>query len=1356
MVDFLKIATRSTKKGILEVYPKFIVGKSSDLMIRGGDFYAIWLEDRGLWSTDEQDVINLVDDELNKFVKENKNKYDDMLMVRYMWDSESGVIDTWHRYCQKQLRDNYHPLDEELIFSNQKGCKEKYASKRLSYPLEPAPYEAWDQLLSLLYEPKERHKIEWLIGSVVTGASKSLEKFGVLYGAPGSGKGTVLRIIQRLFKEYYTVFDAKALGSSTDSFALEAFKNNPLVAIQFDGDLSHIEDNTRLNSLVSHETMMVNEKHKSLYRMTFITLLFMGTNKPVKITDSKSGIIRRLIDITPIGDKIPRELYDKLVSQAREELSGIAWHCKEVFEENPMYYEDYIPTLMMSESNDFYNFMLDSYTIFKKEDGTTLKAAWEMYKTYCDNAKVPFPLSMRMFKSELRTYFKNYDERINKNGDWVRSYFSGFKTKIFLKENVDPIVQEINIPKKKKNVIEFLAQPSYFDSYCKTCLAQYASTNETPRKKWVDVNTPLSVIDTSKLHYVKLNEPNHIVIDFDLKDENGEKSFERNLEEASKWPKTYAELSKSGKGIHLHYIYDGDVSLLERLYSKDIEIKVFTGDSSLRRKLTLCNAETINHLDDILPKRKENKVVNFDSIQNEKALRTLIAKNLNKEYHSATKPSVDFIYKSLEDAYNAGLKYDVSDMYDDILAFAMQSTNNAEYCMKLVEKMHLKSDEPSDGVDNNDQPIVFYDVEIFPNLFFISWKLQGSKKHNHLFNPTPRELEPLFKYRLIGYNCRRYDNHVVYARYLGYNNQELFELSQKIVTSKSKNNNCFFQEAYNLSYTDIYDYLNANNKMSLKKWEIKLGIKHQECPLPWDKPVPEDQWHIVAEYCDNDVDAEEAVFDATQEDFMTRKLLVRIANILCPSIHSCVNDTTNQLTGRIIFRGNKKPQDQFLYTNLATGERSDGYIDPHSFPGYVYEQGKSTYLGEEIGEGGYVWAENGMFGRTKTFDVASMHPSTIEALKLFGDTYTKNFSELKKFRVHVKHSEWDAAKELMDGALAGFIDEILEEGATDGLANSLKTAINSVYGLTSAKFENICRDPRNVDNIVAKRGALFMCQLKHELLDMGAHVIHIKTDSIKVVDPTPEIEEYILKRGAEYGYIFEVESIYERICLVNDAVYIAKKDLTDPEYLKEAQKAMDEKRDLPTRWTATGTQFAVPYVFKTCFSHEPIEFKDLCETKKVETCLYLDMNENLLDENQELYQRIKDIRAEEKTLEAGKTLSKPKQKLIDEYRYMSDEELDAKLASYHSYVFIGKVGLFTPIKQGRGGGILLKETLKKNGVSGMDSVVGTKGYRWLESDQVIKEHREDDVDLDYYNNLVYSAINTISKFGDYEWFVSDD
>ena len=204
----------------------------------------------------------------------------------------------------------------------------------------------------------------------------------VLYGAAGTGKSTVLNIIQQLFDGYYSVFDAKALGSSSNSFALEAFKSNPLVAIQHDGDLSRIEDNTRLNSLVSHELMTVNEKFKSTYANRFKCFLFMGTNKPVKITDAKSGLIRRLIDVSPSGDKLSPKEYKTVMKQIEFELGAIAYHCQNVYLANPGMYDDYIPVAMLGASNDFYNFIIDSYHVFKKEDGTTLKASWEMYKTY--------------------------------------------------------------------------------------------------------------------------------------------------------------------------------------------------------------------------------------------------------------------------------------------------------------------------------------------------------------------------------------------------------------------------------------------------------------------------------------------------------------------------------------------------------------------------------------------------------------------------------------------------------------------------------------------------------------------------------------------------------------------------------------------------------------------------------------------------------------------------------------------------------------------------------------------------------------------------------------------------------------
>lgn len=650
MSDFFKIDTRPGKRGVTEIYPKFIVGKPNDLMIRGSDFYAIWMEERGLWSTDEQDVIRTIDRELRTYADEYQKTHDNGFHVLYMWDAESGIIDNWHKYCQRQMRDNFHPLDEVLIFSNTPVKKESYASKRLPYPLEPGNISAYDELMGVLYSPEEREKLEWAIGAVVNGASKEVQKFIVLYGDPGSGKSTVLNIVQKLFEGYCGVFDSRALGSSSNAFALEAFKSNPLVSIQHDGDLSRIEDNTRLNSLVSHETMLVNEKFKSQYPTRFNCFLFLGTNKAVKITDAKSGLIRRLIDVTPTGDKLPVKRYLDLVNKVNFELGGIAWHCKEVYEANPRQYDDYIPTRMLGASNDFYNFMLDSFYIFKKEDGVSLKRAWAMYKDYNTETNVQYPYSRRAFREELMNYFSDYKEReADVNGERVRSYYSGFKVDKF-PEFADPKPAEEGISEPPASSwIEFKEQHSLLDDICAGCPAQYANENGTPTDKWEDVHTTLSDLDTSRLHYVRVPQE-HIVIDFDIPGPDGKKCFEKNLKAASKWPRTYAELSKSGAGIHLHYIYTGDVAKLSRIYDENIEVKVFTGKSSLRRKLSKCNDISVASISSGLPLKGE-KMVDAKQVQNERHLRILIKKALAKEISPYTKPNVDFIAHVMEEAY---------------------------------------------------------------------------------------------------------------------------------------------------------------------------------------------------------------------------------------------------------------------------------------------------------------------------------------------------------------------------------------------------------------------------------------------------------------------------------------------------------------------------------------------------------------------------------------------------------------------------------------------------------------------------------------------------------------------------------
>ena len=791
MVDFFLVSTKPTKRGSVEIYPKFIIKKSSDLMIRGGDFYAIWIEELGLWSTDEQDVLQIIDRELDKYAEENRHKFDADIKVLHMWDSENGMIDRWHKYCKKDMRDDFHMLDEKLIFSNIETTKKDYASKRLSYPLEAGDLSAYEKLMSTLYSPEERHKIEWAIGSIVSGDSKKLQKFMVLYGAAGTGKSTILNVIQKLFDGYYSVFDAKALGSASNSFALEAFKTNPLVAIQHDGDLSRIEDNTRLNSLVSHEWMTVNEKFKSTYTNRFKCFLFMGTNKPVKITDAKSGLIRRLIDVSPSGQKLNPKEYKSIVKQVDFELGAIAYHCQEVYLDDPGYYDDYVPIAMLGASNDFYNFIIDSYHVFKKEDGTTLKAAWEMYKTYCEDAKVTFPYSQRIFKEELKNYFWEHKDRYDfGDGTRVRNYYSGFRTDKFEEQNGSKKKDK----KLKPYIIDFKVQDSIFDKECADCPAQYATEQQTPRKPWDRVTSKLDSLDTKKVHYVRVSE-NHIVVDFDIPDENGDKSLEHNIKAANQFPPTYAELSKSGCGIHLHYIYTGDVSKLSRIYDDHIEVKVFTGKSSLRRKLSKCNTLPITTINAGLPLKGESKVVNDKVVQSEKGLRRQIRQKLNKEIHPNTKPSIDFIYKILEDSYNSGLVYDVTDMRNAVLAFAANSSNKSEYCIKLVNRMKFKSDDQSPSAKDDKAKLVFYDVEVFPNLFLVNWKFEGpGASVVRMINPTSKEIEELMKFNLVGFNCRRYDNHILYARLMGYTNEQLYNLSQRIISSekKARSNNCFF------------------------------------------------------------------------------------------------------------------------------------------------------------------------------------------------------------------------------------------------------------------------------------------------------------------------------------------------------------------------------------------------------------------------------------------------------------------------------------------------------------------------------------------------------------------------------------
>ncbi|MBF1307851.1 MAG: hypothetical protein HXN00_00185 [Porphyromonadaceae bacterium] len=1150
-MDFYEIKERALKSGTTEVRPAWRVQRFKDLMVRGKSFYAVYNPETHFWSTDEYDLVRIVDADVARQVQEASERIDGTVWPRYLGDYDSKTYTDYKSWMSK-LPDSHNPLDSKILFANQTPRREDYVTGTLSYSLSDTPCPAYEELMRTLYDPDEREKLEWGIGSIFVGDSTWIQKFFVLYGSSGSGKSTVLNLISKLLEDHVSYFDAASLGRPSDQFALEPFKSNPRVAIQHDGNLARITDNSRLNSLVSHETMVMNEKGKSLYEFAPEAMLFVGTNLPVRITDSKSGLTRRLIDVEPSGRKLDIHRYNEIMSRIEDERGAIVKHCMDLYKsKGASYYDDYKPVSMMSKTNPIFNF-LDFYRDeLDDEDGVTLKRIYEMYKEYSQTYSDGTIYPMYKFKDEIRDYFEEFHDRLWIDGSYRRKVYKGLlKSKFSQGEKTENPIPDWT---------EMKEQPSYLDELYKDRPAQYANEKGLPAKRWDDVTTTLKDLDTGKEHYVLVPEQD-VVIDIDL-----DKDRDKCLEEARRWVPSYAELSRSGGGIHIHYRYSGDPSVLSRLVRPGVECKVYSGKSALRRRLTECTAhQGLTAVEDGYLPVKEKPLIRQEVMQNEKSIRKLIERNLRKEFHPGTKPSIDFIMKVLTDAKESGMDYDVSDMRQKVLTFAMKSTHQADYCIKLVQEMPFSSEgdhEETYEEPDDDTPII-YDVEVFPNLFLVNWKVRGSDKIQRMINPTPNEISDLCEKRLVGFNNRRYDNHILYGRILGYSNIQLYHLSRKIINNLIKEG---FREAYNLSYTDIYDF--AAKKQSLKKWEIELGIHHKELGLPWDEPVPEEMWEEVAAYCDNDVIATEKVWDHLEADWEARQILAAIAGLP-------VNSSTNKLTTQIIFQGQRDTQKYLQYTDLS-----------EMFPGYKYEYGKSTYRGEEVGEGGYVCAELGYHENVALLDIASMHPTSIENLQLFGP-YTKRYSELKKARILIKHKELDEARKILNGALTPYLDD---ESNLDALAYALKIALNSTYGLTAAKFDNPLRDPRNVDNIVAKRGALFMVDLKHFVQEKGYTVAHIKTDSIKIPNADDRIISEVFEFGKKYGYTFEHEATYDRMLLVNDAVYIA--------HDKDG-------------WHATGKQFQEPVVYKTLFTGDPLALEDVAQTRSVTTRMLLEFDEN--------------------------------------------------------------------------------------------------------------------------------------------------
>lgn len=1149
-------------QGIFQLSLDMVLGRTEDIVIRGGKFVAYYDCSTGFWKTKDY-FYDYCFDILNKAAEVERIEHPTQTIIVRNPAFLASKFYTKLQAFEKAQDDSKVLFDQRVIWASESPKKEDYSTQKMEYDISTADPVNYDKLMSILYAPEDRTMLEWLAGAALCGEGRKIDKFCFLEGTPGSGKSTFFNVLSDVFGPYCKPVEIGKMGDAHNDFATAQLKTAPLIGVDHDGDLSHIETNTILNRLISHEPIVINEKFERGVPLALNTLLFIGSNEPLRLTSSMSGLLRRCLDPVPTGKLLPKEKWEKYTEGARHELGAIANRFISVYKElGDKAYAKYRSSRIVRSGNAI-GYWVERYRAreWKRDDECRLSDEYSMYRSYCDGASVK-PISKQMFERQILFFWQTMQEEEGENGTMDARFFGyQWRTTAFKKPVYSKYVMSEERCEPNEDWLSFTVNEDFiFSDTNKDMDAQYATEGGFPREKWADVKTKLENIDSRELHYVRM-QPNHIVIDFDCRDAGGGKSLAVNIEKIKELglPMTYGELSKSGQGVHLHYFYDGDPETLTSILDENVEVKVFRGNASLRRKFTFSNGYQIATISSGIPKKAKREDV-ASEIKDAKHLEFFILKGVRGEYGSHI-VTMNFLAKVIDQCYESGsFEYNIEYLRENIVVYARNSTNHAKECEDIAWSLHLVSKNYVD-----ERPIAFFDFEVFKNFNCMAWGLLDSDQVNCEIFPSAKTIVTFFKtYRVIGYNNKRYDNMIAEAIISGAEPMELYKLSKRLVSGKA----FAPKEIQAKSYSDVLDFLNV--KQSLKKWELQLGIHHKECKYNWDEPVPEEAFQEVAEYCKNDVAATKIVFLANQDDWNTRKILLAMCGNP-PGLN--MNSSTNDITAYLIFGSDPHPQDSFVYVDLSK-----------EFPGYSFtidEKSKihSEYMGVEPSEGGYVFSAPGYYENIGVADVASMHPTSLIMLNAFGSKYTRRYADLVNARKACKHGDRAALEgnqfgpqilKLVDSGMATFAS----------LKGSLKVPINAVYGETTAKHSNRFRDPRNVDNIVAKRGALMMVTLRRHMIDMGVSVVHIKTDSIKIPNCTEELFQEVSRFGKEYGYDFELEEYYSVFCLFDKANYIGYNVCSG-------------------KWDSRGTYFE-KYVYKRLFSHEEFAPEDFAMCKTVE------------------------------------------------------------------------------------------------------------------------------------------------------------
>ncbi len=189
------------------------------------------------------------------------------------------------------------------------------------------------------------------------------------------------------------------------------------------------------------------------------------------------------------------------------------------------------------------------------------------------------------------------------------------------------------------------------------------------------------------------------------------------------------------------------------------------------------------------------------------------------------------------------------------------------------------------------QDLWIFDCEVFKYdwLFVFKNKLTGMRVKIHNDPEALKNFidsEPL----LCGYNNKFYDNYIIKGILIGLDTIELKEVSDFIVNTDAKAwEHPYLQGArIKLRTFDIYDDMAI---ASLKSIEGHLGrnIKETSVDFNIDRPLTEEEIKLEFQYCNEDVDATDVIFDLRIDYLNTKVELGEMKGIIPEISLNCTN-----------------------------------------------------------------------------------------------------------------------------------------------------------------------------------------------------------------------------------------------------------------------------------------------------------------------------------------------------------------------------------------------------------------------------------------------------------------------------------